>query len=115
MHEEYYEIPAKTLEAIQTCRQKGGRIVAIGTTTLRALESYGLSGEEQGWTSLFIQSGFVFKYTDVLLTNFHQPKSSLLVLVSAFMGREHMLNAYQEAIEHQYRLFSYGDCMLLIP
>ncbi len=114
MHEEYYEIPDQTLEAIQTCRQNQGRIVVIGTTTLRALESYGLTNKKQGWTSLFIRPGFQFKYTDMLLTNFHQPKSSLLVLVSALMGRERILAAYEEAIQRKYRLFSYGDCMLLV-
>lgn len=113
MHAEWYEIPEATLGAVEACRRSGGRVVAVGTTTLRALESYGRNGKSRGWTDLYVRPGFAFRMTDVLLTNFHQPKSSLLILVSAWAGREFILRAYGEAVAQGYRLFSYGDCMLV--
>jgi len=113
MHFESYHIPTATLEAVQNCRAKGGRVLAVGTTSLRALESWGLTGKTSGETDLFIRPGFQFRVVDRLLTNFHQPKSTLLMLVSALAGRDFVLRAYREAVEKEYRLFSYGDCMLI--
>ncbi|MFO1463939.1 MAG: tRNA preQ1(34) S-adenosylmethionine ribosyltransferase-isomerase QueA [bacterium] len=114
MHCEAYEVPAETVAAIRRCREAGGRVLAVGTTSLRALESWALSGRTRGETDLFIRPGFRFQVVDCLLTNFHQPKSTLLMLVSALAGREFILRAYREAIAAQYRLFSYGDCMLIL-
>ncbi|MCC7345116.1 MAG: S-adenosylmethionine:tRNA ribosyltransferase-isomerase, partial [Deltaproteobacteria bacterium] len=115
MHAEYYEIPGETLAALRRCRERGGRVLAVGTTSLRALESWTLTGRTAGETELFVRPGFEFRCVDLLLTNFHQPKSTLLMLVSALAGREFILRAYREAIEREYRLFSYGDCMLILP
>lgn len=115
MHAEYYEIPQETLAALGRCRERGGRVLAVGTTSLRALESWALTGRTAGETELFVRPGFEFRCVDLLLTNFHQPKSTLLMLVSALAGREFILSAYREAIEREYRLFSYGDCMLILP
>ncbi len=114
MHEEYYEIPPETIAALEACRRRGGRVLAVGTTTLRALETYGKTGNCYGASSLFILPGFTFSWVDALLTNFHQPRSTLMMLVSALAGREEILEAYREAIAQGYRLFSYGDCMLII-
>jgi S-adenosylmethionine:tRNA ribosyltransferase-isomerase len=113
MHSEWYQIPSDTVQAIEACRQRGGRVVAVGTTTVRTLESWAQSGEVNGDTQIFITPGFEFKIVDVLITNFHLPKSTLLMLVSAFTGFEHMRALYRYAIDHQYRFFSYGDAMLL--
>ncbi len=113
MHSEFYEIPSATLDAIQSCRAQGGKILAVGTTSLRALESWALTGKASAWTDLFIRPRFSFQVVDQLLTNFHQPKSTLLMLVSAFASRELIHKAYREAIDRSYRLFSYGDCMLI--
>lgn len=115
MHEEWYRISDETIRAIRACKARGGRILAVGTTALRALESWALSGETSAWTQLFIRPGFRFQVADLLLTNFHQPKSTLLMLVSALAGRETILAAYEAAIREKYRLFSYGDCMLILP
>lgn len=114
MHEEYYEIPDNTLEQMTQCQRRGGRVLAVGTTVLRALESFGMTGAKKGWTDLFIRPGYTFKVVQGLLTNFHQPRSTLLVLVSALAGREFILEAYRQAIAEKYRLFSYGDCMLVL-
>ena len=113
MHSEWYEIPAATQQAIAACRASGGRIVAVGTTSVRTLESWARSGVASGDTRLFITPGFDFKLVDLLLTNFHLPKSSLLLLVSAFAGYEHIMTLYRHAIAGTYRFFSYGDAMLL--
>lgn len=113
MHQEYYEISKETLAEVRACRERGGKIMAVGTTSLRALESWALTGKEVGETELFIRPGFRFQVVDRLLTNFHQPKSTLLMLVSALAGRGFILRAYREAIAKEYRLFSYGDCMLI--
>jgi len=113
MHSEWYEVPAETQAAIAACKARGGRLVAVGTTTVRTLESWALTGLERGDTSIFITPGFQFKLVDVLVTNFHLPKSSLMMLVSAFAGYDHIRTLYQEAIERQYRFFSYGDAMVL--
>ena len=113
MHSEWYRIPAATLQAIDDCRARGGRVVAVCTTSVRTLESWAQTGLSEGDTRIFITPGFDFKVVDVLITNFHLPKSTLLMLVAAFSGFEHMHRLYQHAIEQQYRFFSYGDAMLL--
>jgi S-adenosylmethionine:tRNA ribosyltransferase-isomerase len=116
MHSERYDIPQATLQAIQQARLRGGRVVAVGTTSLRALESAAQQGElqaGQGETKIFITPGYSFKVVDVLLTNFHLPKSTLMMLVSAFGGMEQMRAAYRSAVENEYRFFSYGDAMLI--
>jgi S-adenosylmethionine:tRNA ribosyltransferase-isomerase len=113
MHHEWFSIPEETLQAIKSTKQKGGRVIAIGTTSLRALESHAISGQCSGETNLFITPGFQFKAVDCLLTNFHLPKSTLLMLVSAFAGVENIRAAYQHAIAQRYRFFSYGDAMFL--
>jgi len=113
MHSERYEVPEATQRAIAELRERGGRLVAVGTTTVRTLESWALTGEASGDTSIFITPGFRFRQADLLLTNFHLPKSTLLMLVSAFAGYEHIMALYRHAIREQYRFFSYGDAMLL--
>jgi S-adenosylmethionine:tRNA ribosyltransferase-isomerase len=110
MHEERYDVPAATLEA---CAAATGRVVAVGTTTLRALESAARTGERSGRTDLFIRPGFDFRVVDVLLTNFHQPKSTLLVLLSAFAGHDRWPARYAEALAEGYRFLSFGDAMLV--
>ena len=113
MHYEWYSIPNQTLEAIQTTKNNGGRVIAVGTTSLRALESQAASGQSSGETNLFITPGYQFKTVDCLLTNFHLPKSTLLMLVSALAGVDNIRAAYQHAISQKYRFFSYGDAMFL--
>lgn len=108
MHKEHYEVPQSTLQAIA-----GRRVLAVGTTTLRALESAALSGAPAGETDLFVYPGFAFRVVDRLLTNFHLPRSSLLMLVAAFAGLENVRRAYAHAIAQRYRFFSYGDAMLI--
>jgi S-adenosylmethionine:tRNA ribosyltransferase-isomerase len=113
MHSERYEVPQATLDAIAGARAARGRVLAVGTTALRALESCAASGERAGETSLFIYPGFTFRVVDRLLTNFHLPKSSLLMLVAAFAGPEYIRRAYAHAIDQRYRFYSYGDAMLI--
>jgi S-adenosylmethionine:tRNA ribosyltransferase-isomerase len=119
LHRERFSINAGTVDAINRARSEQRRIVAVGTTVVRALESAALAAgpaplqPHSGTTSIFIAPGFEFRLVDALLTNFHLPASSLLMLVSAFAGREHILAAYAHAIEQRYRFFSYGDCMLI--
>ena len=113
MHYERYAIPAVTLEAIAACKARGSRLVAVGTTTVRTLETYAKTKQPSGDTNIFITPGFEFQMVDVLLTNFHLPKSTLMMLVSAFAGYERVMSLYQHAIKNQYRFFSYGDAMLL--
>mgnify|MGYP002662879230 FL=1 len=113
MHSEWYDIPLSTLAALERCRQRGGRVLAVGTTSVRTLESWAASGNTTGDTNIFITPGFQFQVVDLLLTNFHLPKSTLMMLVSAFAGYEHIQALYQHAIGQQYRFFSYGDAMLL--
>jgi len=113
MHSEWYDVPAATQQAIADCKARGGRVVAVGTTTVRTLESWAKTGLTSGDTNIFITPGFEFKLIDVLVTNFHLPKSSLMMLVSAFAGYEHIMGLYREAIAREYRFFSYGDAMLL--
>ena len=116
MHSEWFEVTEATVQAIARTQAAGGRVIGAGTTTLRALESAAVGGTLQAGareTSLFITPGFGFNVVDVLLTNFHLPKSTLLMLVSAFAGHEHVRALYRHAIEARYRFFSYGDAMLL--
>jgi len=116
MHSEWYEVPQATVDAINATRAAGGRIVAAGTTTLRALESAALGGQLRAGareTEIFITPGFQFQVVDRLVTNFHLPKSTLLMLVSALAGHDHVRALYRHAIEAGYRFFSYGDAMLL--
>lgn len=112
MDRERYEVSEETAEAIRRTRESGGRIVAVGTTVVRTLESSG-GAAGSGSTDLFITPGYRFKVVDVLLTNFHLPRSTLLMLVSAFAGRERVLAAYEEAVREGYRFYSYGDAMLV--
>ena len=124
MHSEWYEVPASTQQAIADCRARGGRVVAVGTTSVRALESWANARSGGGTdesvpatfaaeTRIFIRPGFGFKVVNLLITNFHLPKSSLMMLVSAFAGHEHVMALYRHAISQEYRFFSYGDAMLL--
>ncbi len=113
MHSEWYDVPAATQQAIRDCQARGGQVVAVGTTTVRTLESWARSGQSTGDTEIFITPGFEFKVVDRLITNFHLPKSTLMMLVSAFAGYEHIMGLYRHAIAHKYRFFSYGDSMLL--
>jgi S-adenosylmethionine:tRNA ribosyltransferase-isomerase len=119
MHAEYYEIPPETAEAIESAKAAGKRIIAVGTTSCRTLETVGRDNggkvvASSGWTDIFIYPGYSFQVIDGLLTNFHLPKSTLVMLVSALAGRENILRAYQTAIEHEYRFFSFGDAMLIL-
>lgn len=118
MHTEYYEIPAKTAELINQTRKKGGRIIAVGTTSVRTLETVADSDGQvhaaTGDTNIFIYPGYQFKVLDGLITNFHLPESTLLMLVSAFAGKDHVFDAYQEAVAQKYRFFSFGDAMFIV-
>jgi S-adenosylmethionine:tRNA ribosyltransferase-isomerase len=117
MHKEFYQVSQATVDAVQQARARGGRVVAIGTTAVRALESASRSGNLQagfGDTDLFITPGYQFKSVDAMLTNFHLPESTLLMLISAFAGYDAVMQAYQHAIQQQYRFFSYGDAMVII-
>ena len=113
MHSEWYDVPLATQKAIEDCRARGGRVIAVGTTTVRTLESWAATGVATGDTRIFITPGFDFRLTDGLITNFHLPKSSLMMLVSAFAGYEQIMALYAHAIAQRYRFFSYGDAMLL--
>jgi len=113
MHSERYAVPADTIDAIDACRARGGRVVAAGTTTVRTLESWASTGLRQGETDIFITPGFRFQVVDRLITNFHLPKSTLMMLVSAFAGHAHVMALYAHAVRERYRFFSYGDAMLL--
>ncbi len=120
MHGEWIEVPAETVEKIRETKAKGGRIIAVGTTVVRTLEGAAKAGEGElqpfcGETNLFIYPGYRWKVVQGLITNFHLPRSSLLMLVSALIGRERLLNIYQEAIASQYRFYSFGDAMLILP
>jgi len=113
MHSEWYSIPDDTINAINKCKQNGGRVIAVGTTSVRSLESWAVSNIPSGETNIFIRPGFKFKVVDLMITNFHLPKSTLLMLVSAFTSHSHVFDLYAHAIEKKYRFFSYGDAMLL--
>jgi S-adenosylmethionine:tRNA ribosyltransferase-isomerase len=116
MHSERYHVPSETVEAVAQAQAAGGRVIAVGTTSMRTLEAASSSGAliaQQAETQIFIKPGYEFKTVDRLITNFHLPKSTLMMLVAAFAGRENMVNAYRHAVEHRYRFFSYGDAMLI--
>ena len=116
MHSEYYDLPQATIDAITRTRARGGRVIAVGTTSLRTLEAASQSGNLRAGpaeTDIFITPGYRFNIVDRLITNFHLPKSTLLMLVSAFAGMDSIRAAYLHAIEQRYRFFSYGDAMLL--
>ncbi|MCX7614189.1 MAG: tRNA preQ1(34) S-adenosylmethionine ribosyltransferase-isomerase QueA [Clostridiales bacterium] len=117
MHSEFYIIDEKTAQTINETRKKGGRIVSVGTTACRTLETAadenGVIHSSSGWTDIFIYPGYAFRVVDALITNFHLPESTLIMLVSAFAGREHVLHAYEKAVEERYRFFSFGDAMYL--
>lgn len=118
MHSEWYEITEEAAQAINGARKRGGRIICVGTTSCRTIESAadetGKIEAKSGWTDIFIYPGYRFKVLDGLITNFHLPESTLLMLVSALAGREHILAAYEEAVREKYRFFSFGDAMLII-
>lgn len=119
MHSEYYVVGQEAADTINRARANGGRIIAVGTTSTRTLESVaeadGTIPVKSGWTKIFIYPGYQFKAIDGLITNFHLPQSTLLMLVSALAGRDHILNAYREAVEEKYRFFSFGDAMFIKP
>ncbi len=117
MHVEHYSIPQETVDKINKCKQNGGRVISVGTTSCRTLESASQSGETAAGsadTGIFIYPGYKFRIIDGLITNFHLPESTLIMLVSAFLGREKTLAAYEEAIKERYRFFSFGDAMLIL-
>ena len=117
MEEEWIEVPPEVVEKIIETKERGGRVFAVGTTVVRSLETAALSGDIKpfrGYTKLFIKPGFKFNVVDALITNFHLPKTTLIVLVSTFAGRENIMKAYTEAIKRRYRFFSFGDAMLII-
>jgi S-adenosylmethionine:tRNA ribosyltransferase-isomerase len=118
MHREWGELPETTVQAIHGCKQRGGRVVAVGTTAVRVLESAARLGPLQAWsgeTALFIHPPYDFRVVDALVTNFHLPRSTLLLLVAAFAGVELLNAVYQAAISESYRFYSYGDAMLILP
>lgn len=118
MHSEYLDVSATVCQQVASARQRGGRVVAVGTTSVRCLETASASGEiqpYQGDTDIFIYPGYRFRCVDALITNFHLPESTLIMLVSAFAGQENVLNAYAHAVAQRYRFFSYGDAMFVQP
>ncbi len=121
IHSEWCRVPKETAAAIRAAQAHGGRVIAVGTTAARTLESFGRwwDGEQEtafeGMTDIFITPGYVWKVVDGLITNFHLPRSTLLLMVSSLVGRERLLAAYQEAIDQRYRFFSFGDAMLMLP
>jgi S-adenosylmethionine:tRNA ribosyltransferase-isomerase len=118
LHAEWLQVPAETCAAVERCRGRGGRVVAVGTTSVRALETAACGGNLApfaGDSRLYIYPGFEFRVVDAMVTNFHLPESSLLMLVAAFAGREETLAAYRHAVEQRYRFFSYGDAMFVTP
>lgn len=118
MHSEHYYLPQKTADAILETKRNGGRVIAVGTTSCRTLETVGAKEggirESAGWTDIFIYPGFQYKVLDGLITNFHLPESTLIMLVSALAGYDHTMNAYRVAVEEKYRFFSFGDAMLIL-
>lgn len=117
MHSEFCMVPEETSRIVTETKRKGGRVIAVGTTSCRTLESFALEDGSlpvtSGWTNIFIYPGYKFKCIDALVTNFHLPESTLIMLVSALAGREHILNAYNEAVKQRYRFFSFGDAMFI--
>jgi S-adenosylmethionine:tRNA ribosyltransferase-isomerase len=130
IHTEYCQLSSEVADQLNQARAEGRRIIAVGTTSVRVLETAAQAGKQQadapvsssttlfvpysGWTDLFIYPGYQFRAVDVLLTNFHLPRSTLLLLVAAFAGKDTMERAYQEAIRKEYRFYSFGDCMLIL-
>ena len=118
MHSEFYVVEEEQAALINETRKQGGRIIAVGTTSCRTLESAaaedGTLKAGSGWTEIFIYPGYRFKILDGLITNFHLPESTLIMLVSAFAGKEHVLAAYEEAVKEKYRFFSFGDAMVIL-
>lgn len=118
MHSEFYMVSQEAADKINNAKKNGGRIISVGTTSTRTLEAAsdenGMLKECSGWTDIFIYPGYRFKVIDCLITNFHLPQSTLVMLVSALAGREHVLNAYKEAVEERYRFFSFGDAMMIV-
>ena len=117
MHSEFYILPEETAELINKTKREGGRIISVGTTATRTLETVGRTGlplkASTGWTDIFIYPGKEFNVIDALITNFHLPESTLIMLVSALAGKENVLNAYREAVDKKYRFFSFGDAMFI--
>lgn len=117
MHKEYYSVSEECARVVNQTQSEGGRIIAVGTTAIRTLETAGSNGQltaGSGWTDIFIYPGYKFKMVDAAITNFHLPKSTLLMLISALAGRNNVLSAYREAVQEKYRFFSFGDAMLII-
>ena len=118
MHSEHYEIPKETADIISETKRNGGRVIAVGTTSCRTLESVATTFDEikpcEGWTDIFIYPGYKFKVLDGLITNFHLPESTLIMLVSAFAGYDNIMNAYKTAVDEKYRFFSFGDAMAIL-
>ncbi len=117
MHSEYYSMSKECADTINSCKENGKRVIAVGTTSTRTLETIGAKDsrvrEQSGWTDIFIYPGYKFRIVDALITNFHLPKSTLLMLVSALSSREFVINAYETAVEEKYRFFSFGDAMII--
>jgi S-adenosylmethionine:tRNA ribosyltransferase-isomerase len=119
MHSEFYQMTGETAQLLNEVKQSGGRIISVGTTSTRTLETIasahdGKFQQTSGWTNIFIYPGYEFKAIDGLITNFHLPKSTLIMLVSSLAGRENVINAYNIAVKERYRFFSFGDAMLII-
>ena len=118
MHAEFYRVSEEAADAINAAKAKGGRIIAVGTTSVRTLESVaeenGHIPATEGWTQKYIYPGYKFKAIDGMITNFHLPESTLIMLVSAFYGYDKTLSAYKTAVQEKYRFFSFGDCMLIL-
>ncbi|MGH7906170.1 MAG: tRNA preQ1(34) S-adenosylmethionine ribosyltransferase-isomerase QueA [Candidatus Binataceae bacterium] len=114
MEAEWYTIPSSAREEIELARRTASRVIAVGTSSVRALESYAITGDADGFTGLFISPGFRFKLVDAMVTNFHMPRSTVLAMVMAFSDRETILAAYRDALRHRYRFLSYGDAMLIL-
>ena len=117
MHSEFCQISQETADVINSTKARGGRVICVGTTSCRTIESFaaedGTMTARSGWTNIFIYPGYRFKVLDALITNFHLPQSTLIMLVSALAGREHVLAAYEEAVREKYRFFSFGDAMFI--
>ena len=118
MHSEYYNVSKETADMIEATKKAGKRVIAVGTTSIRTLETVARDNDghvvpASGWTDIFISPGYEFRVVDAFVTNFHLPKSTLVMLVSAYLGREFTLEAYQHAIEERYRFFSFGDAMFV--
>lgn len=118
MHSEFYQLSQDAADTLNQVRENGGRIIATGTTSIRTLETIGSKFEgklqaDSGWTDIFIKPGYKWTTVDAFITNFHLPKSTLVMLVAAFTGRDNILNAYQHAVAEQYRFFSFGDAMFI--